>query len=31
MILTLSVFACLVLLRRDSQEDYATINECGRQ
>jgi O-antigen/teichoic acid export membrane protein len=31
MILTLSVFACLVLLRRDSQEDYATINEWGRQ
>jgi O-antigen/teichoic acid export membrane protein len=30
MILTLSVFACLGLLRRDSQADYATMNEWGR-
>jgi O-antigen/teichoic acid export membrane protein len=31
MILSLSVFACLGLLRRDSQGNYATMNEWGRQ
>jgi O-antigen/teichoic acid export membrane protein len=31
MILTLSVFACLFLLRRDSQADYATVKEWSSQ